>query len=313
MGWGRIDGSLHSHPKIIELAAMRGGARSGLLWVRALSYCAEHGTDGHVSRAVCRALGGSSSDARRLVEVSLWERAGVEGWRFHDWGDHNPTGQEITDHKARKARNQRESRSRRPSKSGRESRGRGVNVTGDDRGPVTGDLARVRDTDPTRPDPLTPSPTETPPLRGGEFALRLEEAPELQEAAKVQEVFDTWRHLHGTAKTTLTAKRRARIRARLNEGTTVEMMKAALRGALADEWTMGTAERSTKSFRGIDTILRDADKVEDLARLDGKPTARPKGPAPPGDFSCVTESSADQLARMMKADEERLAKERKSR
>ena len=144
MSYGAVCDSFHSHPKTLELVAMRGGHRSLSLWVRALSYASDHGTDGRVSRAVTRALGYSSSDARRLVAVSLWVEDG-DGWRFHEWDIHNPTADEIA---AKKAKRNAKQRRRRRKKAGLLDR----NVDGLQDG-LDGGPSRAR---------VPPTPTPTP-------------------------------------------------------------------------------------------------------------------------------------------------------
>ncbi len=214
----------------------------------------------------------------------------VVRFRFHDWTDYNETEEEK---EAKKLKNRERQRRH------REKRNAERNAL------VTPPRTRAR----PEPVPNPPPPAEESPPGGkgdpGEFSLSIVEAPEVVEAEKIQAVFECWREHHGSERMTLTDKRRKRIRARLNEKIPVEVLQAAIRGALADPWTMGVARNSTKAFRGIDTILRDADKVEQLAALDGKPRAAPEGVAQVGDFSGVQESGPDQLARMMEADAKR--------
>ena len=63
------------------------------VWVLAGSWCADNLTDGFVPRSV---LGrwGTTADAKRLVEAGYWvpcEQNNETGWRFHDWGDYQPS------------------------------------------------------------------------------------------------------------------------------------------------------------------------------------------------------------------------------
>lgn len=88
MTWVRLDDSFHSHPKV--LAA--GFAATGL-FARALAYCGEYRTDGHVPSAFLM-----TEEARelgdRLVEVGLW-KASKAGYVIPDWSEYNPTRAEL--------------------------------------------------------------------------------------------------------------------------------------------------------------------------------------------------------------------------
>lgn len=89
-------------------------------------------------------------------------------------------------------------------------------------------------------------------------------------SGEVLGVFEAWREAHWSGRgprPQLDRKRRTRIEARLREHD-AETLKAAIRGALRDPWIMGTDPKSTKPYRGLETILRDAAQVERLAELD---------------------------------------------
>jgi len=88
MPWFKVDDGFWSHPKVIELEPS-----SVALWVRAGSYCAQHLTDGFISRSVVRILGHLPSDADALVEAGLWDGkpdGKPVGYMFHDWGNYQP-------------------------------------------------------------------------------------------------------------------------------------------------------------------------------------------------------------------------------
>jgi hypothetical protein len=309
MPWRRIDDAFDVHPKVERLRALGPRRFASAVAVWTLAGCPASRADGTFTWEEVRRQRVHS--ARRalqdLVEVGLvlvqnpagkwsgkWPESGpvsgrkVVRFRFHDWTDYNETEEEKEAKKQANRERQRRFREKRAAE-------RNALVT----------PPRTR----TRPDPVPPPPSEESPPgekgEPGEFRLEVVETPEVAEAKKVQDVFECWRELHATARSTLTDKRKKRIRARLREGVPVATLKAAIRGALADPWSMGVAKNSTKAYRGIDTILRDADKVDQLAALDGKPPARPEGAAQVGDFSTVRESGTDQLARMMEADAKR--------
>lgn len=88
MSWVRLDDSFHTHPKV--LAAGNAGAG---LFVRCLTYCSSHLTDGFVPSAAAKLLG-STSDIKRCVAAGLLER--VEGgWRIPDYLDFNPSADQV--------------------------------------------------------------------------------------------------------------------------------------------------------------------------------------------------------------------------
>lgn len=77
MSWVALDDKFHSNPKIIDA----GNAAIGF-YARALSYCADHLTDGYVSPAWVREAG-SKQLANRLVEHDLWiEVKGGESFEY---------------------------------------------------------------------------------------------------------------------------------------------------------------------------------------------------------------------------------------
>lgn len=79
MPWARLDDKFHSHPTTWQV-----GLESNGLFARALSYCAEHLTDGFLPEEwVWSHVPGTVRNrdprgiAGRLVETGLWER--IEG------------------------------------------------------------------------------------------------------------------------------------------------------------------------------------------------------------------------------------------
>ena len=112
MTWLKVDDSIYDHPKFDNVSLRAVG-----LWMFAGAYCARHLTDGLIGlRAVVR-LGGSEQIAQELISAGLWVIDG-DGYRFHDWHDHQPSRDEI--HERRKAsaervRKHREQRKSKPS------------------------------------------------------------------------------------------------------------------------------------------------------------------------------------------------------
>ena len=82
----------------------------------------------------------------------------------------------------------------------------------------------------------------------------------------IVEVFEYWAKLEaetgGIQGAKLTPGRRSRINARLDEGYTVEQMKAAAHGYLTDDFYLGKKPGKPKRFTGIDTIFLNGERVE---------------------------------------------------
>jgi hypothetical protein len=106
MPWFKVDDTLAMHPKAVAAGA------SLALWVRAGCWSAQQLTDGFVPTHMVAALGGKASDARRLVEVGLWEDKGT-GYLFHDWADYQPSRVKVMEKReagAERLRRYRETR-----------------------------------------------------------------------------------------------------------------------------------------------------------------------------------------------------------
>lgn len=88
MAWFKVDDRLWSHPKWLNLPL-----EAKALWVSAGSYCAEHESDGFISRQTLAIVLPNSRQTRAataLVKVGLWEQ--VEGgYRFHNWERYQPS------------------------------------------------------------------------------------------------------------------------------------------------------------------------------------------------------------------------------
>lgn len=87
MVWFKVDDKLHDNRKAraAKKAAMG-------VWVLAGSWAADNGTGGFVPADILSRWG-TRSDAKRLVDVGLWQPAeqdGEKGWRFHQWEQRNP-------------------------------------------------------------------------------------------------------------------------------------------------------------------------------------------------------------------------------
>jgi len=110
-----------------------------------------------------------------------------------------------------------------------------------------------------------------------------------QRDGEIKEVFGYWlAKTDRSAKHKLTNGRRARIRARLKEGYSVEQLKQAIDGVLRSRWHMGHNPNRTRYDR-ISTVFRDGGQVEHFAGLvaegHGEAERRRKGVRLPEDPS----------------------------
>jgi hypothetical protein len=113
----------------------------------------------------------------------------------------------------------------------------------------------------------------------------------LETCDPVQVVFAEWRKLHGSSKSHFNRKRQSRIKARLDEGYSPDQLCSAIRGTLRDPWLMGRDPKTNgRSWRGLDTILRDGEQVERLIALDAVRPSQLPGPAPLPDPAEYTET-----------------------
>lgn len=96
-------------------------------------------------------------------------------------------------------------------------------------------------------------------------------------AAQVQEVFAAWVAATGkNAGTKLSADRRRKVLARLNEGYPVEDLVAAARGVALSAFHMGDND-SRKPYNDLELVMRSGSKVEhfrDLYLAGGEPDRR---------------------------------------
>jgi hypothetical protein len=169
MTWHRVDDGFPDHPKVEKLEQMghRVWSDALSLWLVAGCYCSKVGSGGVISRAKIRRLVPRNRTLNRtikaLCDVGLWheeEHGNGLVYRFHDWGDCNPTAEEVAETKRKNAERQRKHRQKR---SRERNALRQRDVTPASRG-------RVTRPDPTRPDP-------DPPPTAGEVAPTREDHP----------------------------------------------------------------------------------------------------------------------------------------
>lgn len=133
MTWFKVDDQLAFHPKAIDA----GNTAMGL-WVRAGSWCGAHLTEGELPTHMIRTLGAQTRDAKRLVDVGLWEKTS-DGYRFRNWDEYQPTKDQVDAKREADRERQRRHRSK---------------TTNDVTPPVShGVTDGVTNGAPTRPDP----------------------------------------------------------------------------------------------------------------------------------------------------------------
>lgn len=142
MTWFRVDDHLHAHRK-----SVRAGTEAMGLWVLAGSWSAAEESDGWVPAYMLPRLAGGGADelANALVRAGLWDADvvdGEDGYRFHQWNEHQPTRDQL---EAKRA----DARERM-----RRARGQGGDVRANN-------ASTSRSVTPTRPDPTRPKNKDT--------------------------------------------------------------------------------------------------------------------------------------------------------
>lgn len=103
MPWFKVDDTLAFHTKTV----LAGNAALGL-WVRAGSWSMATLSDGFIPDPIADQLG-TTAQARKLVEVGLWERLPT-GYAFHQWDQRQPSKQQVHNDRAASVERQRKSR-----------------------------------------------------------------------------------------------------------------------------------------------------------------------------------------------------------
>lgn len=105
MPWAKFDDRFPSNRKISLLSD-----RAFRLYVSGVCWCAENLTDGLIRDEELRLIAhvrNINATARELVERRLWVRV-EDGWVIHDYGDYQPSREQvIADRKSNAARQQR--------------------------------------------------------------------------------------------------------------------------------------------------------------------------------------------------------------
>lgn len=276
MSWGKVSDRLHAHSKF------RRAREAMALWVGAMSWSCDELTDGVIPADMPDLIlpGLGDAMAEKLVAVGLWERTET-GYRFHDWGQYQPSG---ADEKARRAEvsrvrseaGKRGNEKRWGSQTDRNAIANGSQLRSqtDRKGIAARSQTDRPDPDPepehedrkeedtSKPSPETDTPTlalvapETDPKTGAR-------APSA--SAEVHRVFDHWRERLDHKGAKLDGKREALIRRALKSHG-LAVVTAAVDGCAASEWHRG-ANPDGKRYDSLGLILRDAEHIERFASM----------------------------------------------
>lgn len=109
MTWFKVDDGFYDHPKVEQMPNAAVG-----LWVKAGTWCAKHETDGVIPASRVKALKGTASQIRALIECGLWcettTSLGAKAYSFRDWLDYQPSREEREEERASWREKKRKSR-----------------------------------------------------------------------------------------------------------------------------------------------------------------------------------------------------------
>ena len=149
MPWFKIDDHFWGHTKLVGLDMSALG-----LWVKAGSYCAFQLTDGVVTSAQIKMLGGTRRQAERLVEAGLWSvveaPSSVRRYAFNDWSEFQPKRDDVLLKRQEARERMAKARAKRATSSDNEKM---FARTTPERSRNPGVERSSHNPDPTRPDP----------------------------------------------------------------------------------------------------------------------------------------------------------------
>lgn len=98
MTWFKVDDSFYDHPKVFDAPDC-----AVALWTRAGTWSARNLTDGFVpANLPARLCDDPDTAVRQLIDRGLWKKT-RGGYRFHDWGDYQPTADNVRELKRKRA------------------------------------------------------------------------------------------------------------------------------------------------------------------------------------------------------------------
>lgn len=93
LSWVRVDAALASNPKVLALLAERGGDHALCVYVFALGYSGQQGTDGFIPTIALGLIHGRARDAALLVSIGFWHDI-PGGYEINDWREYQPSDEE---------------------------------------------------------------------------------------------------------------------------------------------------------------------------------------------------------------------------
>lgn len=286
MAWIRVESDLPDHPKSDELDALLGVTRSWThvvqLWLWASRFRPKGNLDGLPDERIAKCAGWVG-DATKFVHALRQVRFLDPDSGIHDWNDFQ--GKMLKRKAKDRIRKRVERRGNKGNKGDFEtpdSAGRPQDIQGTSEGnpaPVhrksVPTIRHGTTRDGTAPDETK---NEEPLSTGVDLFGKTEKPKDRSRDAEIDRVLAHWKAVHGSERSLIDGKagekRRKRVKARLDEGTTADECILAIDGALRDPFLMGTDPKSPRAYRDVETILRDRAQVERLAALaTGKPSA----------------------------------------
>ena len=226
MPWFRVDDNLAFHHKVVAA----GNPAIGL-WARAGSLCAQQLTDGFVPDHMIAALG-TVAQAKRLVQVGLWERVDG-GYTFHEWDERQPSKADVEAERAAAKERMRLAREKKR-KAAQEASAQASASRSEDVRPNTGRTSpevreKFGDPYPTQPIPTQPDPPKS--VSDGEPSPRsLVIVGEIvPESPTAQSLVGEWiDHCDAKPPKQVIGQVAKHLKAMLNEGIEPERIRAAL-------------------------------------------------------------------------------------
>lgn len=101
--WIRLETTLFENPKLLYLQEDK-QYRTIVTYLQSMCYSGRHGLAGYVPKAALRVIGGTQSDATRLVREGLWHPS-PGGWSINGWDEYQLSNDEAVrrSEKAKKA------------------------------------------------------------------------------------------------------------------------------------------------------------------------------------------------------------------
>ncbi len=275
MVYCRLEGSFRSHPKIRKLAKALGIRRPEARgYVTALwSWVVDYTPDGDLSKFDPEDIeyevewdGPDGALVAAMEEVQLLDRTEY-GLVVHGWMKRAES--------FRNARRMREARAKERDERKRNSSARVLH--GSEQFGSRAEMFRREERRGEEKEKRREEPPQSPPAGGVAPGPKAKS----KNTEAIAEVYAHWRSYHPRAPTRLKAASpdARKIRQRLDDGATVELLKAAIDGCHRTPHNLGQNERGTK-YLGLNVIMRDTSQVTRFAETAEGPPPRASPQAP---------------------------------